>query len=110
MPNSKEFYRTCNVLPFSLVERQGKRPKVHAKQKGFKNFFTTFVLYAKLSRPYIFFFAKFIPAYSGAQSKYIVPENSLPENRVGARSPGYHSPHARHALHVPHENRVQAPN
>ena len=36
---SKEFFRTCNVLPFSFVERQGKRPKVHAKQKGSKNFF-----------------------------------------------------------------------
>jgi hypothetical protein len=42
----KEFFRTCNVLPFScthlaLWRRQGKRPKVHAKQKGFKNFFTS---------------------------------------------------------------------
>ena len=114
---TKEVFRTCNVLPFScthLALWRGKvkdLPKVHAKQKGFKNFFTTFVLYAKLSRPYIFFFAKFIPAYSGAQSKYIVPENSLPENRVGARSPGYHSPHARHALHVHHgTHHVQAPN
>ena len=39
----KEFFRTCNVLPFSCTHlalwRQGKRPKVHAKQKGFKNFF-----------------------------------------------------------------------
>ena len=39
-----EFFRTCNILPFScthlaLWRRQGKRPKVHAKQKGFKNFF-----------------------------------------------------------------------
>ena len=38
---SKEFFRTCNVLPFSFVERQGKRPKVHAKQKGSKNFFSS---------------------------------------------------------------------
>ena len=33
----KESFRTCNVLPFScthLALRQGKRPKVHAKQKG----------------------------------------------------------------------------
>ena len=42
----KEFFRTCNVLPFSCTHlalwvRQGKRPKVHAKQKGFKNFFRT---------------------------------------------------------------------
>ena len=40
----KEFFRTCNVLPFSCTHlalwRQGKRPKVHAKQKGFKNFFS----------------------------------------------------------------------
>ena len=39
---SKEVFRTCNVLPFScthLALWQGKRPKVHAKQKGFKNFF-----------------------------------------------------------------------
>ena len=42
----KEFFRTCNVLPFSCThlalwrgKGQGKRPKVHAKQKGFKNFF-----------------------------------------------------------------------
>jgi hypothetical protein len=34
-------------LPFRcthLAKRQGKRPKVHAKQKGFKNFFTTEVM------------------------------------------------------------------
>ena len=43
---NKEFFRTCNVLPFSCthlalwIQRQGKRPKVHAKQKGFKNFFS----------------------------------------------------------------------
>ena len=43
--HTKEFFRTCNVLPFSCThlalwrQRQGKRPKVHAKQKGFKNFF-----------------------------------------------------------------------
>ena len=43
---TKEFFRTCNVLPFSCThlalwrQRQGKRPKVYAKQKGFKNFFT----------------------------------------------------------------------
>ena len=39
----KDFFRTWNVLPFSCTHlalwRQGKRPKVHAKQKGFKNFF-----------------------------------------------------------------------
>ena len=38
---SKEFFRTCNVLPFScthLALWRGKRPKVHAKQKGLKNF------------------------------------------------------------------------
>ena len=43
----KEFFRTCNILPFSCthlalwrhLQRHGKRPKVHAKQKGFKNFF-----------------------------------------------------------------------
>ena len=34
----KEFFRTCNVLPFSCTHL-GKRSKVHAKQKGFKNFF-----------------------------------------------------------------------
>ena len=42
-PENKDFFRTCNVLPFSctyLALRQGKRSKVHAKQKGFKNFFT----------------------------------------------------------------------
>ena len=44
---SKEFFRTCNVLPFSCThlalwrgKEQGKRPKVHAKQKRFKNFFS----------------------------------------------------------------------
>ena len=40
---ASRFYRTCNVLPFSCTYlalwREGKRPKVHAKQKGFKNFF-----------------------------------------------------------------------
>ena len=43
---SKELFRTCNFLPFSCThlalwrgKGQGKRPKVHAKQKGFKNFF-----------------------------------------------------------------------
>ena len=43
---SKEFFRTSNVLPFSCThlalwrgKEQGKRPKVHAKHKGFKNFF-----------------------------------------------------------------------
>jgi hypothetical protein len=43
----KEFFRTCNVLPFSCThlalwrgKEQGKRPKVHAKQKGSKNFFS----------------------------------------------------------------------
>ena len=44
----KDFFRTCNVLPFSCThlalwrgkERQGKRPEVHAKQKGIKNFIT----------------------------------------------------------------------
>ena len=48
----KEFFRTCNVLPFSCthlalwsLQRQGKRPKVHAKQKGFKNFFSRSSLY-----------------------------------------------------------------
>ena len=38
----KEFFRTCNVLPFSythLALWRGKRPKVHVKHKGFKNFF-----------------------------------------------------------------------
>ena len=29
----------CHLDSFSFVERQGKIPKVHAKQKGFKNFF-----------------------------------------------------------------------
>jgi hypothetical protein len=41
---TKEFFRTFNVLPFScthLALWRGKRPKVHAKQKGFKNFFTS---------------------------------------------------------------------
>ena len=45
MRQIKEVFRTCNVLPFSCThlalwrgQRQGKRPKVHAKQKGFKNF------------------------------------------------------------------------
>ena len=48
-----ENFRTCNVLPFSCThlalwrERQGKRPEVHAKQKGFKNF---------SSKSYILFF------------------------------------------------------
>ena len=32
----KEFFRTCNVLPFNCTHL----PMVHAKQKGFKNFFT----------------------------------------------------------------------
>ena len=48
LPPTKEFFRTCNVLPFSCTHlalrrptRQGKRPKVHAKQKGFKNFFSS---------------------------------------------------------------------
>ena len=36
---SKEVFRTRNVLPFSCTHLAGKRPKVHAKQKGFKNFF-----------------------------------------------------------------------
>ena len=45
--SGKDFFRTCNVLPFSCThfalwrgkeEGQGKRPEVHAKQKGFKNF------------------------------------------------------------------------
>ena len=46
IPICKEVFRTCNVLPFSCThlalwrQRQGKRPKVHAKQKGFKNFFS----------------------------------------------------------------------
>ena len=43
MIQNKEFFRTCNVLPFScthLALWQVKRPKVHAKQKGFKNFFS----------------------------------------------------------------------
>ena len=39
----KDFFRTCHVLPFNCthlaLQRQGKRPKVHEKQKGFKNFF-----------------------------------------------------------------------
>ena len=41
----KEFFRACNVLPFSCTHlalwrgRQGKRHKVDAKQKGLKNFF-----------------------------------------------------------------------
>ena len=39
---SKEVFRTCNVLPFScthlpLCTKARKRPKVHGKQKGFKN-------------------------------------------------------------------------
>ena len=49
----KDFFRTCNVLPFSCIhlalwrplQRQGKRPKVHAKQKGFKNFFNYIGVY-----------------------------------------------------------------
>ena len=47
MPESKEVFKTCNVLPFSCthlalwrgIQWQGKRPEVHAKQKEFKNFF-----------------------------------------------------------------------
>ena len=41
----KEVVRTCNVLPFScthLALWRGKKPKVLAKQKGFKNFFRLF--------------------------------------------------------------------
>ena len=43
---NKEVFRTCNVLPFiscthlALWRRQGKRPKVHEKEKGSKNFFS----------------------------------------------------------------------
>ena len=37
----KEVFRTCNVLPFSCTHLAlCKRPEVHAKQKGFKNFFS----------------------------------------------------------------------
>ena len=44
----KDFFRTFNVLSFSRThlalwrgkKGQGKRPKVHAKQKGIKNFFS----------------------------------------------------------------------
>ena len=36
----KEFFRTCNVLPFICTHFvEGKKTKVHAKQKGFKRFF-----------------------------------------------------------------------
>ena len=47
MVHNNEFFGTCNVLPFNCThlalwrgKGQGKRPKVHAKQKGFKNFFS----------------------------------------------------------------------
>ena len=36
VPYNKEFFRTCNVLPFScthLALVRGKRPQVHTKQK-----------------------------------------------------------------------------
>ena len=39
----KEVFRTCNVFAiwlYSFSFGQGKRPKVHAKQRGFKNFFS----------------------------------------------------------------------
>ena len=39
----KIFLETCDVLPFScthLASWRGERPKVHAKQKGFTNFFS----------------------------------------------------------------------
>ena len=43
----KEFFRTCNILPFSCthlalwrhLQRQSKRPKEQKKKKGFINFF-----------------------------------------------------------------------
>ena len=47
----KAVFRACNVLPFRYTHlalwRQDKRPKVHAKQKGFKNFFST-IYYSNL--------------------------------------------------------------
>ena len=30
----------CHLAVLLYLQRQGKRPKVHAKQKGFKNFFS----------------------------------------------------------------------
>ena len=35
---------TFNITANIILHQQGKRPKVHAKQKGFKNFFTLVIL------------------------------------------------------------------
>ena len=54
----KEFFSTCNVLPFSCthVAWQDKRPKIHAKRKGFKNFFLADHNFLKIFKKYISIF------------------------------------------------------
>ena len=71
----KEVFRTCNVLPFSCThlalwrERQGKRPKVHEKQKGYKNFFNLILIFQITT--YLWFFNYFWSIYLDSSLKII---------------------------------------